>query len=301
MPRQVEPRHHRMIGVADEETAALRGQLPDRDRVRARSARSRCNNPPARALGLGVKIIVAVCSTMADAIRLSSASRADCVAKPTMRVPLPERLQPIADAGGEHGVVERFPALVDQDHRRARRPAAPRRGGTGTSSPGCAGCGIVEQRGHVEADRARGEIELGPTALSNSQACSPLHRSTAPGERPRSPTSGRRRAAEQLAEVAQAGGRRGPPPSHASTADGDRPPAPPAPFALKDHAQPVTQEGAVDRMYRAIAERVETGRLARQQAAIGSRRTRAGRFPRRDPCRTGWCAARNAAPARRGS
>src|SRR5690606_39431027 len=34
------------------------------------------------------------------------------------RVALAQRLEPVADAGGEDLVVERLPALVDQDHRR---------------------------------------------------------------------------------------------------------------------------------------------------------------------------------------
>ena len=154
-----------------------------------------------RASALGMKIIVAVCSTSAAEMRLSSASRADWVAKPTMRVALAQRLQPVADARGEDLVVERLPALVDQDHRRLaveplldaveqvhhRRRAQPR---------------AVEQRGHVEAERCASVRSSRSSSLSNSQPCSPLsiHGSSAAGEVARLRAAA---AAEQLAEIAQ--------------------------------------------------------------------------------------------------
>jgi hypothetical protein len=60
-----------------------------------------------------MKIWVAACSTIADAIRLESASCALWVQKPTM--PLRLRIFPVLDPLHEHVVVQRLPAFVDDD------------------------------------------------------------------------------------------------------------------------------------------------------------------------------------------
>ena len=73
-------------------------------------------------------------------------------------VALADGLFPVLDPAHEHLVVERFPAFVDDDDRRACRRAALRPGGRNTASPACALRGIVEDRGHVEADGVRGQV-----------------------------------------------------------------------------------------------------------------------------------------------
>ena len=116
-------------------------------------------------------------------------------------VALADRLLPILDPAHEDVVVERLPAFVDDDDRGACRRAAPRPGGTGTSSPACAspdrrGSGSCRSR----PSRRRGRS--GRCSLSNSQARSPSpHQGLSRDQR--SAACGRLAAAEQLGEVAQ--------------------------------------------------------------------------------------------------
>ena len=58
-------------------------------------------------------------SMIAGAMALPSISASDCVAKMTRRVLLPQRLQPFAELAGETVIVEREPALVDDEQRGA--------------------------------------------------------------------------------------------------------------------------------------------------------------------------------------
>ena len=55
---------------------------------------------------------------IAGAMALPSMSASDWVAKMTRGVLLPQRLQPLAELAGEAGIVEREPALVDDEQGR---------------------------------------------------------------------------------------------------------------------------------------------------------------------------------------
>src|SRR6476469_2907614 len=93
-----------------------------------------------------MKIAVAVCSTIAEEIELSSASAADWVAKPIIALRLRSvfiQLRMRAANSGSSRAVERLLDAVEQveQHRRAQ-PA------------------ILEQLGHVEAEHAVGEVQL---------------------------------------------------------------------------------------------------------------------------------------------
>ena len=75
---EIQPRHHAVIAVFDQEATGLRREAPDQIQfvlgqaeAGAQSGSSCC------ARGLGMKIWVAACSMIAEAMRLSSASRAD--------------------------------------------------------------------------------------------------------------------------------------------------------------------------------------------------------------------------------
>ena len=57
-------------------------------------------------------------SMIAGAMALPSMSASDWVAKMTRGVLLPQRLQPFAELPGEAAIVEREPALVDDEQRR---------------------------------------------------------------------------------------------------------------------------------------------------------------------------------------
>ena len=156
--RQVQPHHHAGSGWRIRKQRLCAGS----ERISSSSCAVR-PKPVAIVLrlapsALGMKIIVAVCSTSAVEMRLSSASRADCVAKPTSALRLRSVFSQSRMRAAKTVVVERLPALVDQDHRRLaveplldaveqvhhRRRAQPR---------------AVEQRGHVEAEDARAQVE----------------------------------------------------------------------------------------------------------------------------------------------
>ena len=147
-----------------------------------------------------MKICVAACSMIALAMRLSSASCALCVAKPTMplrlRIVFSQSLirrtktssssafQPSSTTMIAAAAVEPLLDAVEQVHHRRR---AQRR--------------IVEDRGHVEADDCGGQVDA-VASLSNSQARSPSpHQGSRRDQR--SPALGPAAAAEQFGKMAQ--------------------------------------------------------------------------------------------------
>ena len=259
--RQVQPHHHAGIGLAHQEAAAVRGQAADQRQLMRGQAeavaiilrpRPRIGHEHQRR-GLfdqGGR------DPAVERVARALGGEAD------QRVALPQRLQPVADARGEHLVVERLPALVDQDHRRLpvqplldaveqihhRRRPQPR---------------AVEQRGHVEAQHARAKVEPVGGIVEQPAMLAILDPRAQPvGEvaRLRPP-----RARQQLAEPAQ--------PAQAGivaiggidrAGDGRQLLRP---GGLQQHRQPVAQEGAVERIV-GQRQRVEAGRLARADAVI---------------------------------
>ena len=242
-----------------------------------------------------MKIIVAVCSTRAAEMRLSSASRADWVAKPTMALRLRSVFSQSRMRAAKTGSSSAFqPSSIRTDvgspsSRSSMRwkryiMAGVRRRGLSSSAV-------------MSKPRMRELRSSWSSSLSNSQACSPL---LTHGSRRdwRSPASGRRRPPSKLLEIAEPAERR----IVVETGvhrRGDRSQLF-RPFGIEEHAKPVAKEGLVLGRVRQ-AQRVEAGRLARTKHRIVS----AGR-PQEDlraailveedrpRCRT-------SAPARRGS
>ncbi len=171
-------------------------------------------------------------------------------------IALPERLQPVADAGGEHLVVERLPALVDQDHRRFtieplvdpveqihhRRRAQ---------------LGAFQQCGHVEAHHAGRQVEPVGCIVEQPAMLPVLD----PCRKPVGQIARLRAAAarEQFAEVPQTT-QRGIVGISRIDRSGDCRQFLRA-IGSEQHAQPVAQEAAIDRIV-GQGQRVEACRLA---------------------------------------
>jgi len=112
--REVEPGDHAVVGLLDEEAA--RGVRQGAHQVELVLGQAEAfdivGGPGA---GIGKKIWVAACSTMAEAMWLCRASPALCVQKPTTPLRLRMGLLPSRESVRRTGVVQRLPALVDHD------------------------------------------------------------------------------------------------------------------------------------------------------------------------------------------
>ncbi len=181
------------------------------------------------------------------------------------RVALAQGLEPVADARGEHLVVERLPALVDQDHRgRAVEPLVDaveqvhhhRR----------AQARAFKQRGHVEADDAGGQVE--PVMLVVEQPA--VFVALRPGFEPAGKIAGLRttRTGQEFAEMRQAPQRRIVGIGCIDRARDGRVFF--RPCGGQQDAEPVAQESRGWPGLSGSAKRIEAGRMARGDPAVGA-------------------------------